>query len=393
LVLVFFLQIASEQKGFPPTLLDILLEGAHEALLLLGSLEATVTELGRGVDELEGDLLEGGGLGVGEEGLPEGENPLLDTNAATLDHEEVLVDNTIVGETSEGGDGLLGEIELGTGVVLDDLAVNGVNALAHAVDLLVDLGPVVETVLTGTGNGVPDPGGMPRSDTGNLPETPVRLPGELAGSPTLGDTLESVSLGDADDIDHLVLGEDLVDGDLLLEVLDSPVDLLRGSASVDLDLHEVGLLLADPDLPHLGVADDTDDGAVLLDALEVALDALLAVSVLLGVLGEGLLLGLVPVLVEATLDLGGEVLSPDGGEGANTAGVQNLTDDANSDDGGSLDDGDGLDDLLLVHPGAGTLEVTDHVGHTSLVAEEGGQVARLGGVIPGEGLDLTARTA
>jgi len=155
----------------------------------------------------------------------------------------------------------------------------------------------------------------------------------------------------------------------------------------------VGLLLADPDLLHLGVADDTDDGAVLLDALEVTLDALLAVSVLLGVLGEGLLLGLVPVLVEATLDLGGEVLSPDGGEGAKTAGGLDVADDANSDDGGGLDDGNGLNDLLLVHPGAGTLEVTDHVGHAGLVAEEGGQVAGLGGVIPGEGLNLTTGTA
>ncbi len=38
-------------------------------------------------------------------------------------------------------------------------------------------------------------------------------------------TLESLSLGDTDDIDHLVLGKDLFDGDLLLEVLTGEVNL------------------------------------------------------------------------------------------------------------------------------------------------------------------------
>jgi hypothetical protein len=38
-------------------------------------------------------------------------------------------------------------------------------------------------------------------------------------------TLESLSLGDTDDIDHLVLGKDLLDGDLLLEVLTGEVNL------------------------------------------------------------------------------------------------------------------------------------------------------------------------
>lgn len=37
---------------------DVLLEGAHELVLLGSSLEATVAELGRSVDELEGDLLQ-----------------------------------------------------------------------------------------------------------------------------------------------------------------------------------------------------------------------------------------------------------------------------------------------------------------------------------------------
>ena len=71
--------------------------------------------------------------------------------------------------------------------------------------------------------------------------------------------------------------------------------------STDLDLHDVGLALAVSALAtrlgHLGVGDDAHDRAVLLDALELVVNVLLAgvTLVLLGVLGEGLLLGLVPV--------------------------------------------------------------------------------------------------
>ena len=38
-------------------------------------------------------------------------------------------------------------------------------------------------------------------------------------------TLESFALGDADAVNHLVLGEDVPDGQLLLEVLTGKVDL------------------------------------------------------------------------------------------------------------------------------------------------------------------------
>jgi len=56
-------------------------------------------------------------------------------------------------------------------------------------------------------------GRVPGSDTSNLPETLVGLAGELLGSPTGGDSGETVILGNGNDIDHLVRLEDGVNAD------------------------------------------------------------------------------------------------------------------------------------------------------------------------------------
>lgn len=155
---------------------------------------------------------------------------------------------------------------------------------------------------------------------------------ELLGAPTGGNTRETVTLGDGDAVNHLVLLEDGADLDGLLEEAVGEVNLVGNGTTVDLDLHKVGLLLLKRGLVDLGVGEDTDDSAVLLDALEVAGDGLASVlGVLLGVLGEGLLLGLVPVLVEATLDLVGQVLGPDGGQRAETAGSLDVANKTNGD--------------------------------------------------------------
>lgn len=79
----------------------ILLEGTHEGLLLLSSLESTVTELGGGVDPLEVDLLGGTAGGLGVQGLAESHDTLLDTGNGALEHDEVVLDLTVVNEATK----------------------------------------------------------------------------------------------------------------------------------------------------------------------------------------------------------------------------------------------------------------------------------------------------
>lgn len=370
---------------------EVLLEFSHEGLLLFGGLEASVAELGRGVDELEGDLLESNTLGVGPERLAEGDRSLSGSDDGSLDHEVVLVDGSVVRESTHGVDGLLGDVEFGGSVLL---AFGGQSGLADAVDLLVHLSSVMVSLLTSTGNRELDSGRMPGSDTSDLAETLVSLARELLGVPSGSDTLESLSAGNTDGVDHLVLGEDLIDEDLLLQTLLGPLDLVGDGSSVKLDLHDVGLLVAVLEELLLGVDDDTDAGAVLLHLVEVSLDGLLAILILplLGVLGESLLLGLVPVLDHASAEVLRQMLSKHSLEGAGSLGGIDVSDDSRDDHGRGFEDGNGLDDLLLVDLRSGLVDLTNDMGHASLEAHEGGKVDRLGRIILGESLDFASDT-
>lgn len=280
---------------------------------------------------------------MGEHRLAQSHDALLGTRDRALDHDEVVLNLTIADETTEAvfdvskwcksvtqrgyirSDVLLGDVELGGTVVVGSL-------LSDTVNLVVDRGTVVVTHLTSTGNSPLDVGRVPGTNTSDLAETLVCLARKLLGTPTGGDTVETVTLGDGDHVDHLVLLEDRVDRDGLLKETLTESNLVGDGTTVDLDLHEVGLLLLEGSLADLGVGENTDDSAVLLDALEVTGDGgAAALGVLLGVLGEGLLLALVPVLVEATLKVVTQVLSPDGAERAETTGGLNVANKTNND--------------------------------------------------------------
>ena len=64
---------------------EVLLEGTEELLLLCESLVCTVSELGRGIDPFEVDLLERSSAGVDEHGFADGHDTLLDTWDAALE--------------------------------------------------------------------------------------------------------------------------------------------------------------------------------------------------------------------------------------------------------------------------------------------------------------------
>lgn len=105
-------------------LLLLLLELAHERELLGRRLEATVAELGRGVDELERHRLACPAVSLREARLTEGKHPLLAAHGRALEHDKVLLDLTVVRETTHRGNALLGRVSLGRTVEVRRLALN-----------------------------------------------------------------------------------------------------------------------------------------------------------------------------------------------------------------------------------------------------------------------------
>jgi len=123
----------------------LLLERAHERGLLLERLEATVTELGCGIDELEGNVFEVFPLGMDEKSLANGNDTSPRTGDRAFDHNVVGTNLAVVREAAHRCNVLLRDVGLRSGIA-------NVATVANTVDLLVPFYTMMVSVLTGTGD-------------------------------------------------------------------------------------------------------------------------------------------------------------------------------------------------------------------------------------------------
>jgi len=190
----------------------------------------------------------------------------------TLDKEEIVVDDTVMWETTEWGDVLDMWIVLGRGIVVN--TTEGTSS--DLVYLLVKLCSVVVTQVTDSSNSPLNSRWMPSTDTSNLSETSMSLSWKSGNLESLDNTLSSLTSGNGNGINHLILVENISDLDVLLEVVDGPLNLILNLATVDLDFHNVSFLLSEvPLLGNVSGAKNSDNRAVFLNSLNVSADVLL----------------------------------------------------------------------------------------------------------------------
>ena len=361
----------------------------EEFIFLFWGLEFTVTDLGGGIDKFNLELEVSERRGLWEKSLSNGDLSLSWSADSTLDEEEIFVNNTVMWESTDWGNVLGVGISFGRSVVVD----TSDGTLTNSVDLVVDVSSVIVTEVTSSGDSPLDCRWMPGTDTSNLSETSSSLSWKSRDTESLDDTLSSLTSGNGDSINHLVVLEDLTDGDFSFKFRDSPVNLGGNVSSVNLDFHKVGLSLSELAFLDLSGDEDSNDRAVLSDSLDISVDVFLGVlwlGVFLGVVLESVLLGSIVVLIESSDDTRWEVLSPDGGESSESSWGINVTNHTDDLAWWGLDNGNWLNNILL--DGLFTfslLHVSDDVGHTGFVAHEGGKMNWLGGVISWEVPNLT----
>jgi len=179
--------------------------------LLVRRLESSMSVLGSRIDELELNLLEGRSAGLREERLAKSDRAARDSGARSLDHDEILGDESISNKSSHRVNRLGGEIEFRGSRGLERVG------LANLVYLLVDLRTMMKSILTSASDGARYSGGMPCSNTRDLAKSLVRLARKSASAPSASDSSESVSLRGGQRVDHLVLSKYCIDRNLLLE--------------------------------------------------------------------------------------------------------------------------------------------------------------------------------
>lgn len=165
-----------------------------------------------------------------------------------------------MGETSKGSDFFISNILL---------SVTRVRVLSvrNSVDLFVHFSSVVITKLTGSGNSEGNSGWVPSSNTSDFSKTSMGFLLKVSNTESLDNSSNSLTLGNSEDIDHLILIENSIDLYFLFEKFVWEINFLGDGSSVNLNFNNVIFLLSEVKFIHLGVGNNSNYGTIFFNSV------------------------------------------------------------------------------------------------------------------------------
>jgi hypothetical protein len=128
------------------------------------SLESSVSHFGGSIDEFKVDFFLSGSSNLRDQRLSQHNNFLLGSNATSLNHDEIVLDNSVVRESSDGSNLFISNILGGGGRI-------GQSTIRNSVNFFVHFSSMVITQLTGSGNSERNSGWMPSTNTSYFSKT------------------------------------------------------------------------------------------------------------------------------------------------------------------------------------------------------------------------------
>jgi hypothetical protein len=170
----------------------------------------------------------------------------------------------------------------------------------------------------------------------------------VSNSESLDDSGNSLTLGDSQNVDHLILVKDRINFNFFFEESLGEIDFLRDVSSVDLDFDDVIFLLSEVQQFHLGVGNNSDDGAIFFNSVQFNVNVSLGFSYVFLVFSESLLLRIAPVLIESSQSVSIQLISPNSGQSSQSSGSFNVSNQTNNNHRGSFNNSNSFDDFLFV---------------------------------------------
>lgn len=284
-----------------------------------------MSEFGWGINELDLKFMAWKSFCLWNKWLSDGNNSFSWSNNATSEHEEILIDYTVMGETTDWCN------IFDMWILFCWCVINSSSdcTSSNSVNLLIHSGSVEVTEITSSSDSPLDGSWMPSSNTSNLSETSMCLSWKSWYTPSLNDSLSSFTSCNGNCINHFIVFEYFSNGNFLFEFGDSPVDFLHNVSTVYLDFSKMSFSLSKLNFFNLSSSKYSDNAAVFFNSLNVSVDMFLWFSVFLisfGVVCKSLFLCKIVVLVESSNDCNWKILCPDSRECSETSWSINISD-------------------------------------------------------------------